>query len=247
MASDVAIRATVLGALDFRARFEGAHASGAADPTVREMAQGVTDWVRDAGLVHHATPAERTLFELAVLAWPKETVGRVASDTPLEAAGALLWALGVAKLPTYDQSFDPDTLRVLPFLSDSPFVTEPGMAPAAELESMTRLVRLRPSAAIDAEERRAGAWLWRSRTTYLIHTGQITVARARAIIREGLPSCAELGIPVTTDPDFRARGKAYAALAREEYVVVARIAHARTQALRWVQGDLSWQHVPMDS
>jgi hypothetical protein len=235
-----------MGALDFRARFEAM--GGSSDPVPRDMAQGATEWVRDAGLLERSTPGERALFELPVLRWTPDAFRYVLAEEPLEAVGALLWALDlVAEMPAYDTTFPPELLRMLPFLSDSPFVTEPGMPPKTELASMTRVVRLRERAALEREEQRAGLWLWRSRTTYLVHTGKLLIEKVRATIGEGLDGCATLGIPVTDDPDFLACGKAYADLELEEYQRVAAAAYARTRALRWLLGDVGWDDVPMHS
>jgi len=237
-----------MGALDFRARFEAMSRPGSTDPVPREMAQGATEWVRDAGLLERSTPQERALFELPVLGWTPEAFRYVLAGVPLEAVGALLWTLDlVAEMPAYDTPFPPEMLRMLPFLSDSPFVTEPGMPPKAELASMTRVVRLRERAALEREEQRAGLWLWRSRTTYLVHTGKLPLEKVRATIGDALDDCATLGIPVTDDPDFRACGKAYSELEIEEYQRVAAAACARTQALRWALGDVDWDDVPMHS
>jgi hypothetical protein len=249
---DVVARVCVVGALEFRARFEAAAGAPGADrDEAHAMAAGVTDWLREAGLFPELSPSERAFAETPVLTCSRAQLGVVADADQLEIVAALLFALSVVDtVGPYDVESDRELLRLLPFLSDSPFVTREGMPPAEELASMHCAVRLREPAALAGEEARAGLWLWRSRTAYLVHTGQLPVERADAILRDGAAKTKALGIPVVpppSAPDFMAFGKPYRELGPTELVAASRIATARTHAIRWVLGDEAWDDVSLHS
>jgi hypothetical protein len=66
------------------------------------------------------------------------------------------------------------------------------------------------------------------------------------VLRDGAPIGRALGIPHEGD-DFAAFGKPYATLTPDEHRAAAVIAEARVRAFRWMQGDVPWDEVTMDS
>ena len=144
----------------------------------------------------------------------------------------------VEERPPYDGRYDAEPLlRLLPFISDSPFVTVPGMSPAEEWAAMAKGVHRAPDADI---ERRAGAanlWWWRAVSESLVRRGSIERRKLTGILRDGAAKSRSLGIPYTDDgDDFKAFSKTpYAALTAEEHRAVSAIAEARVRAYRFVQ------------
>src|ERR671930_456588 len=84
----------------------------------------------------------------------------------------------VAALPAYDSRVDADELlRLLPFLSDSPFVTHHGMDPHEEWNVMATSVSRAPDADVARAAEIAGLWWWRAVSESLVRAG--TLPRAR--------------------------------------------------------------------
>ena len=214
------------------------------------MIDGVGGWLRDSGAIAALTGDERALMTAPALSWPREVVIQLQAEKPVESVGALLWILGVIRemLP-YDRAFDAEqVIRLLPFLSDSPFVLRPDMDPRDELAAMNASVEVRPSASIEGEEQRAGLWLWRARSELLlVRRGKLQRREQERILSEGRAAATRIGIATTTSGDFIARGDAYSALPDETIALLLSIATARVLALRWTLGNADWRDVPLDS
>jgi len=249
-AADIAARAVCLGVLTFRARFEGMRFGD--DPRAEEQAAGmitgVTRWFHGAGLSQALIAPEHALFELPPNSWERPILQALAEAMIEESIAALFAGLNlVAALPAYDSSVDADELlRLLPFLSDSPFVTHHGMDPNEEWNVMATSV----SRATDADVARgaeiAGLWWWRAVSESLVRGGTLPRGRLAEVLRDGAATTRALGIPCAGD-DFTAFGKPFAALTPAEHKAVSVIAEARVRAFRWMQGDVAWDDVAMDS
>jgi hypothetical protein len=137
-------------------------------------------------------------------------------------------------------------LRLLPFVSDSPFVTEPGMSPRQEWEAMATGVRRAPDADIARRAGAANLWWWRAVSESLVRSGKFERRKLTGILRDGAAKSRSLGI-IYTDDDFKAFDKPYSSLTADEHRAVSAIAEARVRAYRFVQGDVAWDKVPMDS
>ena len=248
---EVVDRAIVLGVVSFRARFEGTRfaASGYDAESAKNMAAGVTDWLRDAGRWAALAAPERVMLERPPLTWDKHDTLAIQDAGLDESTGTLLFCLGVLDvLPAYDRTFDSETLlRLLPFMSDSPFVTREGMPPRDEYASMLASVQLLPQMMIEKEEQRAGAYWWRARSHSLVHSGTIARKELTTILRDGADHSRALGIGVDSEGEFLAFGAPFASLSREDFASCSRIAESRLRALRWLLSEASWLDVDMSS
>ena len=165
-----------------------------------------------------------------------------------ESIGVLLAGLKLAsEPPPYDRCYDAEPLlRLLPFLSDSPFVTRPGMPAKEEWTAMATGVVAALAADVTRGGRVAGLWWWRAVSESLVRDGTLERSRVAGILREGAATSRGLGIPWAGD-DFSAFGKPYATLTATEHRAVSAIAEARVRAYRWMLGATAWDEVPMDS
>ena len=250
-AADIAARAVCLGVLTFRARFEGMR-FGDDDPRAQEQAAGmitgVNNWFRGAGLSQALIAPEQALFELPPNSWQRQILQALAEAMIEESIAVLFAGLNlVAALPAYDSRVDADELlRLLPFLSDSPFVTHHGMDPREEWTVMATSVSRAPDAEVARGADIAGLWWWRAVSESLVRAGALPRARVAGVLRDGAGAGRALGIPYAGD-DFAAFGKPYATLTADEHKAVSVIAEARVRAYRWMQGDVAWDEVGMDS
>src|SRR5499427_40316 len=249
-AADIAARAVCLGVLTFRARFESIRFGDdrRAEEQAAGMITGVTNWFRGAGLSEALIAPEQALFDLPPNSWQRPILQALAEAMIEESIAVLFAGLNlVAALPAYDSRVDADELlRLLPFLSDSPFVTHHGMDPAEEWTVMATSVSRAPDADVARGEQIAGLWWWRAVSESLVRAGELPRGRLAAILRDGAPASRALGIPYAGG-DFAAFGKPYAQLAPEEHRAAGVIAEARVRAFRWMQGDVAWDDVAMDS
>jgi hypothetical protein len=249
-AADIAARAVCLGVLTFRARFEGVRFDDDARAAEQAagMIAGVGNWFRDAGLTPSLIAPEQALFELPPNCWERPVLQAIAEAMIEESIAVLFAGLNlVAALPAYDSRVDgEELLRLLPFLSDSPFVTHHGMDPREEWTVMATSVSRAPDADVARGAQIAGLWWWRAVSESLVRAGTLRRARLAEILRDGAATSGALGIP-SADGDFAAFGKPYASLTADEHKAVSVIAEARVRAFRWMQGDVPWDEVPMDS
>jgi hypothetical protein len=147
-----------------------------------------------------------------------------------EALGALLWALGLADLPSYDRPFATDTLAV-------------------ELAG----AELRPMEEIDRERQTARLWHWRARTADLADQGAPDLPERFASLDQAVAAVAVRGherglLPPPLRGDFKANEKIYRQLDAGERAVAHTIAAERHHALAWACGDAeSWAEVPLDT
>ncbi|MFO0677040.1 MAG: hypothetical protein U0169_10915 [Polyangiaceae bacterium] len=245
-------RALILGVLAFRSRFEGARLVGGANfdsDMAAAMASGVTDWLRDAGVGEALVAEERALLAQPALTWTRNVVVVLQAAGLEESLGAILFALGALdRLPSYDSPTDHEhVVRILPFLSDSPFVTREGMAPREEYMSMRNGVTPIARARIEEEERRAGLWFWRARSRSLVSAGHLERAELEVILAQGASASRALTIPVDERGEFLAEGTRYADLDDRRFARCSMIAEARLRALRWTLSDASWTDVDMST
>ncbi len=244
-------RTLVLGVLAFRSRFEGVCLleEGGSLETAMAMASGVTEWLRDAALCDAAFGEERAALEQPELSWPGELTIALQSAGLEESVAALLFCVGaIEELPRYDEAVDADAvLHCLPFLSDSPFVTREGMSAREEYASMIGSVTLRSRDAIEAEERRAGAYWWRARSHSLVGAGRIDRHELNATLLAGAAATRALAIPADERGEFLCGDVRYGELDDGTLRSCSRIAEARLRALRWILSDSTWKNVSMDS
>jgi hypothetical protein len=251
-AADIAARAVCLGVLTFRARFESLRFGDGAEAGAAEQAAGmiagVGKWFHGAGLAPALISPELALLELPPNNWERPVLEAIAEAMIEESIAVLFAGLNlVASLPAYDSRVDADEmLRLLPFLSDSPFVTHHGMDPREEWTVMATSVSRAPDADIARGAHIAGLWWWRAVSEALVRGGELPRPRLAAILRDGAAAGRALGICYAGD-DFSAFGKPYATLSDDEHRAAAVIAEARVRAFRWMQGDVDWDEVAMDS
>lgn len=128
---EIAARAVCMSVMTFRSRFEGVRFAGDARATqeAAEMIAGVTDWLSEAGLSPSLIAAEADLLKLTPNSWERKALVAIGEAMLPESIGVLFAGLNlVSEIPPYDRGADAEPLlRTLPFLSDSPFVTRPGM------------------------------------------------------------------------------------------------------------------------
>jgi len=249
-AADIAARAVCMGVVEFRARFEGVSvAAGAgATPDATEMIAGVTGWLFDAGLGSALLPSETSILRQPPSSWDRKILEALGDALLPESIGVLLGCLNlVTERPAYDGRYDAEPmLRLLPFLADSPFVTAPGMSPQEEWTAMAMGVHRAPDADVARRAGAANLWWWRAVSESLVRGGRLARAKLTSILRDGAAKSQSLRIPYLQD-DFEAFGKPYSALTPDEHRAVSAVAAARVRAYRFVQGDVAWDKVPMDS
>jgi hypothetical protein len=251
-ATDIAARAVCMGVVNFRARFEGIRFAGDAggSPDAAAMIAGVTSWLFDAGLGPALVPAEAAILRQPANGWDRKLLEALGDALLPESIGVLLTCLNlVEQRPPYDGPYDAEPLiRLLPFLSDSPFVTEPGMSPLAEWEAMATGVHRAPEPDIARRAGAANLWWWRAVSESLVRGGKIERRKLTGILRDGAAKSRSLGIPYDdAGEDFKAFGKPYASLTADEHRAVSAIAEARVRAYRFVQGDVPGDEVSTES
>jgi hypothetical protein len=231
-AADIAARAVCLGVVSFRARFEGVRFGNDARAAEQAagMIAGVTNWFNDAGLSSALIGPEQALLELPPNNWARPVLHAIAEAMLEESIAVLFAGLNlVAALPAYDSRVDgEELLRLLPFLSDSPFVTHHGMDPREEWMVMATSVSRAPDGDVERGAQIAGAWWWRAVSESLVRAGKLPRAQLAG-------------------DDFAAFGKPYEKLSADEHKAASVIAEARIRAFRWMQGDVAWDEVAMDS
>ena len=149
-----------------------------------------------------------------------------------EALGTLLWGLGRAELPPYDETFDPETLL------------------AAGADG----AKLRDGDEIERERDAARVWHWRARTAELLAAGDaVELPERYASLDQLIAATAMRGfeqglLPAPMRGDFRAYDKVYRHLSPEQQAEAVSIALERHHALNWLCGlGASWDTVPLDT
>jgi len=240
-----------MGIMSFRSRFEGVRFAGDARATeeAAEMIAGVTGWLFDAGLAPSLVEAEADLLKLEPNSWERQVLVAIGEAMLPESIGVLLAGLNlVSEIPPYDRAADAEPLlRMLPFLSDSPFVTRAGMPPREEWEAMATGVTPAAAANIARAGSVAGLYWWRAASESLVRAGKMPRGELDDILRDGEPRAQALEIPYVKG-DFKTFGKPYATLTADEHKAVSMIAEARVRASRWLlDDDVPWDGVAMDS
>jgi hypothetical protein len=148
-----------------------------------------------------------------------------------EALGTLLWALQLEELPPYDEPFESEAVA------------------NARLDSP----ELRDRETIELERESARLWHWRARTAAVQADGSIALPERYASFDQLIAATAMRGfeqglLPAPMRGDFRAYGKVYRHLSREQHAEAHSIAAERQHALTWLcgEGD-SWDDVPLDT
>ena len=148
-----------------------------------------------------------------------------------EALGALLWALGLAEVPAYDETFDHAALVETP-LDDA---------------------KLRDPEEIERERDAARLWHWRARTTVIQDEPGIALPERWESFDQLVAAAAMRGfedglLPAPMRGDFRAFDKFYRHLSPEQHGEAFAIALERHHALNWLCGlGESWDDVPLDT
>lgn len=150
-----------------------------------------------------------------------------------EALGTLLWALGVVEeLPPWDEPFDHVALARTLDLDGASFRGD------EELQEALETARL---------------WHWRARTTVLQHDPDFELPEQWSSFDQLVAAAAMKGyeddlLPQPHRGDFRAFGKAYRHLSREQHALALSIAAERHFALAWLNGlSDDWDSTPTDT
>jgi hypothetical protein len=239
-----------MGVINFRAGFEGVRFAddAGAHPETVEMIAGLTSWLFNAGLSSSLIARERSLLQIRPNGWERDILEALGDAIVPESIGVLLSGVKLApEPPPYDRRYDAEPLlRLLPFLSDSPFVTHPGMPAREEWTAMATGVTAAPVSDVARGGRVAGLWWWRAVNESLVRLGKAERRRLVATLRDSAATSRTLGIPITDD-DFSAFAKPYSALTTDEHRAVSAIAGARVRAFRWMLGSAAWDEVSMDA
>ncbi len=169
----------------------------------------------------------------------RTALGKLPNDDPAvvdaiwrgEALGTLLWTLQLLELPAYDESFDAQQVA------------------AVQLDE----AELREGEEIELERDSARLWHWRARTTSLQAAGALELPERYATFDQLIAATAMRGyeqgvLPAPMRGDFRAYGKVYRHLSREQHAEAHSIAVERHHALNWVCGaGETWDDVPLDT
>jgi hypothetical protein len=148
-----------------------------------------------------------------------------------ESLGALLWTLGLAELPPYDETFEH----------------------AALVDTSLEEAHLRDAEEIEHELETARLWHWRARTTLLQQNGSVELPERWESFDQLVAATAMRGfeqglLPAPLRGDFRAFGKIYRHLSAEQQSEALSIALERHHALAWATGHgESWDDVPLDT
>jgi hypothetical protein len=214
-----------------------ARAAGATSATgVAEAAPDVAAALAEPGMREAATPDELAFLETR----PERLTHRDLMDASwrAESLAVMQWALGrLDTLPPWDTQVDGDRILAL---------VRGGAAASA-------VAALRPHAEIEALQREALLWHWRSRTRQLEQDGtplpeQLPVKSYEEIVRITLDAALEDGVSIPVrDDDFKAMGKAFRYLTEDEWSSVRSIIMERHLALNWLLGyapDNRWDETP---
>jgi hypothetical protein len=148
-----------------------------------------------------------------------------------EALGTLLWALRLAPMRAYDDTFDPASL----------------------LEVQLDEAHLRGAGEIDRAREEARLWHWRARTALVQDDPAVELPAPWTSFAELVAATATQGharglLPAPLRGDFPAFGTAYRQLASELQAEALSIALERHHALNWLSGlGDSWDDVPVDT
>jgi hypothetical protein len=179
----------------------------------------------DAGVAELLGPLEWDFLQKTPFQWTPQQV--VDASWRVEAAAAILWALGVIEsLPGYDTRSGHEVLKKIPSGGIGEFVA------GASLIARERIERKR------AEAER---WHWRSRQG---------VGESDSVVRVVAEESARTGLlDAVVDEDFCAMGKAYRDLRDDEWALVRSITVERHFALNWLCGRAPgnrWEETPTD-
>lgn len=147
-----------------------------------------------------------------------------------EALGTLLWALGLAELPGYDQPFVAADVARAAF-------------DGAQLRSRDELEHAHETARL---------WHWRARTAALVRDDDLplpsTYASADQLVAATAMRGHELGVlPLPLRGDFRVFGTSYRLLEDDELLEAHSLALERHHALSWLRGLGDWDEVSLDT
>ena len=187
--------------------------------------------VRPQGEVVERAAALRGELRAALERLPSDDPEVVDAVWRGEALGTLLWALQLAELPPYDRPFEPGAVADL----------DPAEGTLREAEE------------IRAERESARLWHWRARTTEVQAGGAIDLPARYASFDQLIAATAMRGyeqglLPPPLRGDFRAYGKVYRHLDREQAAEAHSLAVERHHALNWLAGEGdAWDDVPLDT
>lgn len=160
----------------------------------------------------------------------------------IEAAAALMWALGMLPdFPPFDRQTDHYLLRLIPDEDPRQFFERAVLRPDEEIERKRSLAEL---------------WHWRSRTRQIEEEKrplppELGFSSYDEIVRKIAVEAARRGeLAGLIDDDFAAKGKAYRDLSAEEWSEVSSITVERHRALNWLCGYAPanrWDRTPTDT
>lgn len=201
---------------------------------------GLREAFEEAGLAGMLGPGEWDFLSKTPFEWSPQQV--VDASWRVEAAAAVLWALGVIEsLPGYDTRSGHEVLKMIPAGEIRVFV-----------EGATLIGRERIEHKRDEAER----WLWRSRARAMQEQGmkpgeELGVESYDQLVRIVAKESARSGLlDAVVDEDFCAMGKAYRDLQGDEWAMVRSITVERHFALNWLCGRAPgnrWEETPVIS
>jgi hypothetical protein len=190
--------------------------------------------LESSGAWADASPDEKAFFSARLTERTQQQC--VDSSWAVESIACCAWALNlIPVLPAYDSEAEHTVMKLLP-----PAGTALSLRSKEELEHARSIAEL---------------WHWRSRTRWLMESGQPVSlpndATLDQVVRLTARAAAAQGdIPEPCDEDFPALGKAYRDLSAEEYSGVTSIAAERHKALNWICGMAPknrWDETPTDT
>jgi Domain of unknown function (DUF4272) len=190
------------------------------------------------------TPRERSFARKTVATLTEQE--QVNAIWRMEALAAIIWALGIADLPPYDEPAGEGTLDLM-----KPYFRAVAISKAA----------LRERAEIERAREVAELWHWRCRTWQLTREGiappadsairSAAIAGVADIVRSAATRALDEGtLAAVIDGDFPAFGKPFRTLDSDEWACVRSIAAERHYAFNWLCGyapSNAWDDTPTET
>ncbi len=199
---------------------------------------GIRRWLDKEGLTVSLSPIERDLIAKPISTWSRQE--RLDGWWRREALMVLEWSLGIVEpMPPADTRVPMEDLLEGSWLfKDS---TE-----------FRRRISLRSRGEISRQREMAEFWLWRVRTTKLLHYSddeltqhKLSREKLGAIVDHAAATGDENGWFRSIGGDFPALGKPFRDLADDEWDLVKSICTERLYGLNWICDidGLDWDHV----
>lgn len=236
---DAAWRAVCLEAVGVWGNFAAEWADRDADrEELEEYIQSFLAWMEDWDILKRCSHRERATLGTHPRLLDRQQA--IDATWSIEALNAVLWAMGMlGKLGEYDERVEASALHELMGL------------PAAPVKDFVRAARLRPASDIHEARDLAEFWLWRARTTSIMHDPASPPSGERTyeqIIVSAARTGGAKGWFTPINDDFPALGKAFRDLTDAERATVSSIARERLVALNWLcRQEPDWDDITADT